>query len=179
MRRLAARGRTLRFYRHPFLFTGPTPEIKKGMQAFLDAQGYRVAPVTLDNADYQFAALYTRPQYRERVREAYVPYMESIVAFFEQRSIEVVGREFPQILLLHANELNADLMPDLLAMFRRRGYTFVSARAGARRRGLPPPRRLRRPQRLLVDPSLVADVGHAAQGRTRPAGLGEEAMAAR
>jgi peptidoglycan/xylan/chitin deacetylase (PgdA/CDA1 family) len=123
---LAAHGKTLRVYRHPFLFTGPTPEIKKGMQDFLDRQGYRVAPVTLDDADYQFAALYTRPEYRERVRAAYVPYMESIVAFFEARSIEVVGREFPQVLLLHANQLNADLMPDLLAMFRRRGYTFVS-----------------------------------------------------
>jgi peptidoglycan/xylan/chitin deacetylase (PgdA/CDA1 family) len=123
---LAAHSRTLRYYRHPFLFTGPTPEIKKGMQDFLDRHGYRVAPVTLDDADYQFAALYTRPEYRERVRAAYVPYMESIAAFFEARSIEVVGREFPQVLLLHANQLNADLMPDLLAMFRRRGYTFVS-----------------------------------------------------
>ena len=123
---LAARSKTLRFYRHPFLFTGPTPEIKKGMQDFLDRHGYRVAPVTLDDADYQFAALYTMPEYRDRVRAAYVPYMESIVAFFEARSIEVVGREFPQVLLLHANQLNADLMPELLAMFRRRGYTFVS-----------------------------------------------------
>jgi peptidoglycan-N-acetylglucosamine deacetylase len=122
---LAARGKTLRFYRHPFLHTGPTPEIKKSLSEFLDRHGYRAAPVTLDNADYQFAALYTRPQFRERVREAYVPYMESVVAFFEARSIEVAGREFPQVLLLHANELNADLMPDLLAMFRRRGYTFV------------------------------------------------------
>ena len=52
--------------------------------------------------------------------------MESVVAFFEARSIEVAGREFPQILLLHANELNADLVPDLLAMFKRRGYTFVT-----------------------------------------------------
>jgi peptidoglycan/xylan/chitin deacetylase (PgdA/CDA1 family) len=123
---LAHRGRTLRFYRHPFLFTGPTPEIKRDMQSFLDQHGYRVAPVTLDNADYQYAALYTRPQYRERVRQEYVPYMESVVAFFETRSVSVVGREFPQILLLHANELNSDLMPDLLAMFRRRGYGFVS-----------------------------------------------------
>ena len=123
---LAARGRRLNYYRHPFLFTGPTPEIKQGMQAYLDGRGYRVAPVTLDNADYQYAALYTRPEYRERVRQEYVPYMESVVAFFEERSVEVVGREFPQILLIHANELNADLMPDLLAMFRRRGYTFVS-----------------------------------------------------
>jgi peptidoglycan/xylan/chitin deacetylase (PgdA/CDA1 family) len=123
---LAARGRAIRFYRHPFLHTGPTPEIKKGLQEFLDRHGYRAAPVTFDNADYQYAALYTRPPHRARVRREYVPYLESVVAFFEDRSVQVVGREFPQILLLHANELNADLMPDLLAMFRRRGYTFVS-----------------------------------------------------
>jgi peptidoglycan-N-acetylglucosamine deacetylase len=30
------------------------------------------------------------------------------------------------VLLIHASQLNADLMPDLLAMFRRRGYTFVA-----------------------------------------------------
>jgi peptidoglycan-N-acetylglucosamine deacetylase len=123
---LATRGKTLRYYRHPFLFTGPTAEIKRDMQAFLDQHGYRVAPVTFDNADYQYAALYTRPQYRERVKQEYVSYMESVAAFFEARSVEVVGREFPQVLLIHANELNADLMRDLLAMFRRRGYAFVS-----------------------------------------------------
>ncbi|HWN84348.1 MAG TPA: polysaccharide deacetylase family protein [Vicinamibacterales bacterium] len=92
---LAARGMALRYFRHPFLFTGPTPEIKAGVQAFLDAHGYRVAPVTIDDADYMYAALYTRPEYRERVRREYVPYMESVVAFFEERSVEVVGREFP------------------------------------------------------------------------------------
>ena len=52
--------------------------------------------------------------------------MESIFAFFEERSKEVVGREFPQTLLIHASQLNADAMPDLLAMMRRRGYRFVS-----------------------------------------------------
>ena len=126
---LAPRGKTLTFYRHPFLHAGPTPEIKRGLQAFLDAQGYRVAPVTLDNSDYEYARLYTRPEFRERVRREYLPYMESIVTFFEQRSIEVVGREFPQTFLIHASELNADLMPDLLAMFERRGYSFVSLEA--------------------------------------------------
>ena len=123
---LEARHKKLEFYRHPFLYTGPTPEIKQAMQKFLDQHGYRVAPVTFDDADYEFAALYTKPQFKARVQEEYVPYMESVVAFFEQRSIEVVGREFPQILLIHASQLNADQMPALLAMFRRRGYTFVS-----------------------------------------------------
>jgi peptidoglycan/xylan/chitin deacetylase (PgdA/CDA1 family) len=123
---LSARGRTLRYFRHPFLHTGPTPESKAGLQAFLDAHGYTVAPVTFDNSDYAFAALYLQPEHRERVLREYLPYMESVIAFFEARSVEVVGREFPQILLIHANQLNADLMPELLAMFRRRGYEFVS-----------------------------------------------------
>ena len=123
---LAARGRELRYYRHPFLFTGPTPEIKASLQRFLDARRYTVAPVTIDDADYEYATLYTRPEYRERVRQEYVPYMESVVAFFEARGIEVVGHEFPQILLIHVSELNADQMPALLEMFRRRGYEFVS-----------------------------------------------------
>lgn len=123
---LKAHGKKLVFYRHPYLFTGPTPEIKKAMQAFLEQHGYRIAPVTLDDSDYEFAALYTKPGYKDRVRREYVPYMESVVSFFEERSVEVVGREFPQILLIHASQLNADQMPNLLAMFRRRGYTFVS-----------------------------------------------------
>lgn len=123
---LAARGKKLEFYRHPYLFTGPTPAIKKGMQDFLDQHGYHVAPVTLDDDDYEFAPLYLKPEFKDRVRKEYVPYMESIVAAFEKMSVQVVGREFPQILLIHASQMNADLMPDLLAMFRRRGYTFVT-----------------------------------------------------
>jgi hypothetical protein len=52
--------------------------------------------------------------------------MESVIEFFEKRSVDVVGHEFPQILLLHANHLNAEMMPQLLAMLKARGYEFVS-----------------------------------------------------
>src|SRR5688572_31280425 len=50
------------------------------------------SPVTLDNADYAYAVAYLRPELQSRVRREYVPYMESIVEFFEQRSVEVFGR---------------------------------------------------------------------------------------
>jgi peptidoglycan-N-acetylglucosamine deacetylase len=123
---LAPRGKKLEFYRHPYLHTGTTPQIKKGLQDFLDQRGYRVAPVTLDNADYAFAVAYLQPGLRERVRREYVPYMESTVEFFERRSVEVFGREIPQILLMHASAMNADLLPQLLDMFRRRGYRFIT-----------------------------------------------------
>jgi peptidoglycan/xylan/chitin deacetylase (PgdA/CDA1 family) len=123
---LSSRGKKLEFFRHPYLHTGPTADLKKGLQAFLDKSGYRVAPVTIDDADYEFAALYTHPEFRDRVKKEYVPYMESVVAFFERRAVEVTGHEIPQILLIHASQMNADQMPDLLAMFKRRGYTFVT-----------------------------------------------------
>jgi len=126
---LARHGKELEFYRHPFLHTGPTPQIKKGLQDFLDQRGYRVAPVTFDDADYMYAVAYLRPQLQARVRDEYVPYMESTVTFFERRSVEVFGREIPQILLIHASQMNADLMPELLGMFRRRGYSFVTLSA--------------------------------------------------
>ena len=47
----AARGRKLEYYRHPFLFTGPTPEIRRKLQEFPDQHNYRVAPVTFDDSD--------------------------------------------------------------------------------------------------------------------------------
>jgi peptidoglycan/xylan/chitin deacetylase (PgdA/CDA1 family) len=121
-----ARGRKLEFFRYPMLHAGPTAETKGAIAEFLAAHHYRNAPVTFDNSDYMFAALYTRPEFRARVIREYVPYLESVVAFFERRSVEVVGREFPQIMLLHSSELNSRMMPDILEMFRRRGYRFIA-----------------------------------------------------
>lgn len=117
-----------RFFRHPFLHAGPTEAKRRGLENYLAASGYRIAPVTFDNSDYMFAALYTgagTAEQRQRVRDAYLPYMEAVIAFFEERSREVFGREFPQVLLIHSNRLNADAMPELLAMLRRRGYGLV------------------------------------------------------
>ncbi|MGA2739232.1 MAG: polysaccharide deacetylase family protein [Bryobacteraceae bacterium] len=121
-----ARGKKLKFFRYPMLHAGPTAQTKRIIAEFLAAHGYRNAPVTFDNSDYMFAAAYNRPELRGRAIREYVPYLESVVAFFEGRSVEVAGREFPQIMLLHANELNSRTLPDILDMFRRRGYRFVA-----------------------------------------------------
>lgn len=120
------------YFRYPFLHTGKDLETKEAIQQFLKAHSYRNAPVTLDNSDYMFARVYANelaagnPGKAKAVRDTYLAYMESIFAFFEQRSTEVTGHELRQILLIHANQMNADAMPDLLAMMRRRGYTFIS-----------------------------------------------------
>lgn len=131
-RLLAERGRPLRYFRHTQLRTGPTPEYKKGLEEFLASRGYTIAPVTIDNNDFIFAAVYGDARARgdrrtmRRVAQAYVPYMESVFAFFEKRSVELLGYEVRQTLLLHANDLNADHFDDLARMMRKRGYSFVT-----------------------------------------------------
>lgn len=131
-RLLEARGRRLRYFRHPQIRTGPTPEYKAALDALLAERGYRVAPVTVDHNDFVFADVYGRARARgdrdtmARVSAAYAPYMESVVAHFERVSREFLGYELSQVLLLHANELNADVLPDLVTMLRARGYAFVS-----------------------------------------------------
>ena len=129
---LAERGLKLRYFRHPFLFTGTTPEYKRGLSEFLAARGYTVAPVTVDNGDYIFAKVYHDAKKRgdsataKRVADAYVPYLESVFEHFERLSAETYGREVRQTLLLHANEINADRFDEVAAMLKRRGYTFVT-----------------------------------------------------
>ena len=129
---LARHGRALTWYRHPFLRSGETAEIQQGLSAFLEGRGYRVAAVTFDNSEWVFAAAYARAL-RKRdadeargIGQAYVDYMRTIADFFEERSVAVLGREPPQVLLLHANQLNRDWFPALRTMLAGRGYRFIS-----------------------------------------------------
>lgn len=117
----------LRWFRFPMLHAGADPQTKARLAQFLSQHGWRQGPVTFDNSDWMFAFVFANgpPAMAQKVREAYVPYMESVIEFFEGRSVEVVGREFPQVLLIHANLLNAEKLPDILGMLKRRGYRFV------------------------------------------------------
>jgi peptidoglycan/xylan/chitin deacetylase (PgdA/CDA1 family) len=126
---LAEAGQRPRFFRHPFLHTGRTLEDRRRFEASLAERGYRVAPVTIDNYDYLFAAAYDRASadsVRGRVADEYIRYMESVTEYYEQQSTALLDREIPQVLLLHANNLNANHLGRLAEMYARRGYAFVS-----------------------------------------------------
>ena len=91
-----------------------------------------MAPVTIDNNDFVFADVYARARASgdratmESVPQTYVPYMEGVTVHFENLSRQFLGYEVKQILLLHANELNADYVGDLITMLRNRGYRFIT-----------------------------------------------------
>ncbi|MEW6730959.1 MAG: polysaccharide deacetylase family protein [Acidobacteriota bacterium] len=126
------RGKKLRYFRHPFLNTGPDLKTKTEFEKFLTQYGYKVAPVTIDNHEWIFARAYSEAKHRgdnasaQRIADLYVPYLEETFEFYEKYSVTLFGREIPQILLLHANQLNADRFDELAQMLKRRGYSFIN-----------------------------------------------------
>ena len=128
---MQSEGRTLRWFRHPFLHLGTTPEVRNAFQDFLAAHSYTVAPVTVNNSEWVFAVAYSRAQAQgdadaaQRIAAAYVPYMEAVFARSEQLALDLFGRPIPHVLVLHANALNADYFDALAAMLRQRGYRFI------------------------------------------------------
>ena len=129
---LEKRGEKLKYFRHPFLHAGKDPETKRKFEAFLKSRDYTVAPVTIDNQEWIFAEVYAMALERgdtlvaRRVAADYLRYMETIFDFFEKRSVEVLGYEIRQILLLHVNPLNADYFNQLAEIMKKRGYSFIS-----------------------------------------------------
>ncbi len=130
---LEARGLDLVWFRHPYLFTGETPEKRAALDAGIAARGYRLAPVTIDNEDWRFGQAYRQAEaagdraLMERIGEAYVAHMAAVLDAMEPYSADLAdGTEPPQILLLHANSLNQTWYPAIHALYLERGYRFVT-----------------------------------------------------
>jgi len=132
---LAEHDQAPRWFRHPYLRAGRTADDKAALQAFLDEHGYRIAPVTVDTSDWIWAIAYRKALASDdqetlaRLREQYVPYMLAKIDYFETQSVQLLGYNLPQILLMHANEINADSYGELVAGIRAHGYTTITLEA--------------------------------------------------
>jgi peptidoglycan/xylan/chitin deacetylase (PgdA/CDA1 family) len=129
---LEQRGKQLVWLRYPYLHSGATAEAHQAIVDFLEKRKYRHAPVTVDYADYTFAGAYTRELRRgnvdvaEKLKHAYLDQVDVGFEYAERFSVELFGREIPQILLIHCNELNSVTLRESIARMRKRGYTFIS-----------------------------------------------------
>jgi peptidoglycan/xylan/chitin deacetylase (PgdA/CDA1 family) len=122
----------LRYFRHPYLDTGRDLQTRRQAEAFLVDRGYRIAPITLDGWDWMFAGLYEDAKKRSdtamqaQIVKEYLAYHDAVFAFEEQLSAKIVGYEPKQILLLHASNLEADHIGELMDVLRKRGYRFIT-----------------------------------------------------
>jgi peptidoglycan-N-acetylglucosamine deacetylase len=129
---LEQHGLKLRYFRHPYLDTGRDLQTRRDAEAFLVSRGYRIAPVTVDAWDWMYADVYEDAkrrgdtQLQQKLTTSYLSYSDAVFAYSEQLSREIVGYELKQILLLHANQLEADHLRELLQVIRKRGYRFIA-----------------------------------------------------
>lgn len=132
---LKAKNLKMRYFRHPFLQTGLSLEVKEELNRFLAQNDYTIAPVSIDNADWIFARAFDNALEKQdkkllrQVGAAYVPYLEAKTAYWERQSVKLFDREIKQILLLHANSVNAEYFDDIAKMLKKRGYRFISLEA--------------------------------------------------
>ncbi len=125
-------GKELKYFRHPFLFRGNTKEKADSLQAYLDSRGYVVTPVTVDNGDYLYAAAYEKAKFEKKdslagaIADEYVTYMGSVLDYYENQSVKLFGYNISQILLVHANLINADNFDKIFSLYESKGYKFIT-----------------------------------------------------
>ena len=129
---LSQAGRSEVYFRHPALDLGRTASDKDAFASFLAEHHYRVAPVSVEDADYKFndvldeAIRSGNQQKADTVKRLYLDHVRSTFDFVEDASSKLYGRQIPQILLIHDNLINSLLLDSLLADLQSRGYRFVS-----------------------------------------------------
>jgi peptidoglycan/xylan/chitin deacetylase (PgdA/CDA1 family) len=129
---LAKRHKPLDWFRHPYLETGFPAEAKLEIDDWLAAHGYRIAPVTIDANDWEFAEPYDDAIARHdevrrlRIKRQYLDYSERTIAWYQKASDALFGRQIAFVILLHATRLNADSIDDLSDILKRRKLKGVT-----------------------------------------------------
>lgn len=120
-----------KYFRYPYLAMS-SGEKKDKILCYLAKKHYQVAPITIDSKDFAFnQRLLSVP---EIDRRAYFNELKSFyLDFIWQQTVNAEAHlqyhhntEQAQILLIHANLLNAYVLPEIISLYQQHGYTFVT-----------------------------------------------------
>ncbi len=115
----------IRYFRYPLLHRGASEERYRSASDLLDSLDYTAAPVTLDNSEWLLAQAYQQaadagdPATMDLIAATYLDHLRRVTRRSQRVTRERFGRDVPQVLLLHANQLNADHLDDLLTMLQQ------------------------------------------------------------
>ena len=118
--------------RFPYLKEGDTLEKRDGIRSWMQSKGYRPAPVSIDASDWYYNQIYSAlssagsHDKAARVRAAYIEHLVDRAAYYDELAKQALGRSPSHVMLLHTNQINAATLPEIVATFRRMGWTFVS-----------------------------------------------------
>lgn len=115
---------TPKYFRYPYLAEGNNKTRQK-VYDYLNAHHYIIAPVTIDSKDYEFNEMTYKVPYRSRIN--YIQKLKArYLAYIWKQTLLAEKKGGKQILLIHANILNSYLLGDILEMYKKNGYKFIS-----------------------------------------------------
>jgi peptidoglycan-N-acetylglucosamine deacetylase len=120
-------------FRYPFLKEGDTAEKRDRFRAFLKENGYRVGHVTIDASDWYVNQRFA-DRFAKQPKTTVGPYRDYLVAhlldrasFYRQLAIDVLNRDIRHTILVHYNDLNALVLPSVMAAFESAGWQWIDA----------------------------------------------------
>jgi peptidoglycan/xylan/chitin deacetylase (PgdA/CDA1 family) len=125
-------SRDWHWLRYPYLHEGDTLEKRHAIRKYLSDHGYKIAQVTLDFGDYAWNNPYARcaakhdTQSIEWLKSSYLQTAKDDTALDRKLSVMLFGRDIKYVLLMHIGALDSILLPDLLDLFKKEGFDFVS-----------------------------------------------------
>jgi peptidoglycan-N-acetylglucosamine deacetylase len=118
--------------RFPYLKEGDTAEKRDALRQWMAANKYRPAPVSIDASDWYYSDRFLKwrkahPEGdQDLYRQAYLAHLWDRAKYYDDLSKQVLNRSAKHVLLLHTNAINAEFLPDVIAMFRSKGWKIIS-----------------------------------------------------
>lgn len=121
-----------RWFRYPYLEEGETLAKREAVLGWLTRHHYRVAEVTIDFEDYMWNDTYGRCADKHdaaaiaSLHDSYLATADEYITYSRALSHSLYGRDIPYILLLHVGAFDAKMLPELIELYRKRGFQFVT-----------------------------------------------------
>lgn len=121
------------WFRYPFLSeAAANPERRARIRKLLADRGYKVATVTMDFSDWAYNDTYARCVARGdsdailKMEHAWLGTAAVQADRSRAMAKALYGRDIPYVILMHLGAFDAHMMPQLVALYREKGYRFVS-----------------------------------------------------
>ena len=120
------------WFRYPFLEEGDTVAKREQVRGWLVGHQYRIAEVSMDFQDYLWNEPYARCSSKHEaaaiqlLHDSYLATADQYIGVYRQLAQELYGHDIPYVLLMHVGAFDAHMLPELIALFRARGFAFTT-----------------------------------------------------
>lgn len=120
------------WFRYPFLEEGNTVAKREDVRNWLAAHGYRIAEVSMDFQDYLWNDAYARCAAEhdgaaiQQLHDTYLATAGQFIGVHRELAHNLYGRDIPYVLLMHVGAFDARMLPELITLFRDRGFQFIT-----------------------------------------------------